>query len=161
MKRLLPLLPLLVFLSLGSVSYGQEIASKPVRDTDALIKDIADHKKTEDYSEFLTLLPKLTLFLSLQGPLPEGLPRGQKITLSEMEIKARTASIQNLKLIVVFTSKSNPKLGADYAEIEGREVLQMVLKSPGIDGLLVQSSGTAWVGVDKDKISDLLSELPN
>lgn len=161
MKRLLLLLSLLVSGSFGSVSYAQKIAERPPRDTDSLIKDIADHKKAKDYSEFLTLLPNLRLFLPLVGPLPEGIQRGQKITVQDgTEIKARTVSVKNLQLILVFTSATNPKLGADYAEIEGREALQMVLKSPGIDGLLVQSSGTAWVGIDRDKISDVLSNLP-
>ena len=134
--------------------------SRPARDADSLIKDIADHQKADDYSEFLTLLPNLRLFLPLVGPPPEDLPRGQKITVQDStEIRARTVSMQGLEYVLVFTSRSNPKLGTDYAEIEGREALQMVLKSPGIDGLLVQSSGTGWVGLDRDKISDLLSNL--
>src|SRR5688500_6990047 len=103
MKRLLLLLPLLVFGSFASVSYAQEISSKPVRNVDSLINDIADHGKAEDYSEFLTLLPNLRLFLSLAEPLPEGIPLGQKITVKDgMEIKVRTASVQSLKLLLVF-----------------------------------------------------------
>lgn len=159
MKRLLHSLLLLVFGSFGSVSHAQEIASR--RDIDSLIKDIADHQKAEDYSEFLTLLPNLRLFLPLTGPMPEGVPLGQKITLPhDTEIKGRIVSVKDLKLILVFTSRTNPKLGDDYGEIDGRDALQIVLKSRGIDGLLVQSSGTAWVGVDRDKISDVLSKLP-
>ena len=161
MKRLLLLLSLLVSGSFGSVSHAQKIAEKSPRDIDSLIKDIADHKKTKDYSEFLALLPNLRLFMPLVGPLPEGIQHGQKITVRQgMELTARTASVKNLQLVLVFTSSSNPELGAEYAEIEGREALQMVLKSPGIDGLLVQSSGTGWVGVDRDTISDVLSSLP-
>jgi hypothetical protein len=147
--------------SFGSVSYAQKIAAKPARDVDSLIKDIADNKNAKDYAEFLSLLPNLRLFLPLVGPLPEGFTRGQKITVQDgMEIKARTVSVQSLELILVFTSATNSKLGADYAEIEGREALQMVIKSRAIDGLLVQSSSTAWVAVERDKISDVLSTLP-
>jgi hypothetical protein len=164
MKRLLLLLPLLVFgsfTSFTSVNYAQEISSKPVRNVDSLINDIADYEKAEDYSELLTLLPNLSLFLSLAEPLPEGIPLGQKIEVKHgMVIKLRTASVQSLKLLPVFTSSTNPKLAKAYGEIEGREVLQMVVKMPDIDGLLVQSSGTAWVIVKRDKISDVLSKLP-
>ena len=133
-------------------------SSKPNRDINSLLHSIADHKRAEDYSEFFQLLPSLQLFLPLTTPLPNDLPRGEQFQVEAgVEIKAQTVSIKGLECVLVFTSENNPNLGDDYAGIEGREVLQMVLKLPNIDGLVVQSSGTGWVGLDKQKISYVLS----
>ncbi len=79
------------------------------RDVDSLIRDIADHQRPDDYSEFFRLLPELQLFLPLAGPLPESIPRGEKIVISAgTEIRARTASVQGLECVVVFTSADHP-----------------------------------------------------
>ena len=132
--------------------------SQSLRTVDALIRDIADHQRPEDYSEFFRLLPELQLFLPLAGPLPTSIPRGEKIVVSAgTEIRARTASIQGLECVLVFTSADHPNLGADYAGLDGREALQMVERIPNIGGLLVQSTGTGWVGLDRQKVTHVLS----
>jgi len=128
------------------------------RDVDTLIKDIADHQRPEDYSEFLRLLPRLRLYLPLVGPLPPGLPSGERFQVgADMQLHTRTASIGGQELALAFTSRAHPDLGSEYAEMEGAEALRMTLRVPGIEGLLVQSTGTGWVGLDKEKISFVLS----
>ena len=132
--------------------------SEAPRTIDALIRDIADHQRPEDYSEFLRLLPELQLFLPLAGPLPANIPRGEKFAVSAgTEILARTASIQGLECVLAFTSADHPNLGADYVGLDGREALQMVERLPKIGGLLVQSTGTGWVGLDRQKVTHILS----
>ena len=127
------------------------------RDIDALIKDIADHQRPEDYSEFLRLLPGLRLYLPLVGPLPPGLSGKTFRVSADMSIQTRTASMGAREFALVFTSRAHPNLGSEYAEMEGSEVLRMTLRIPGIEGLLVQSTGTGWVGLDREKISFVLS----
>lgn len=135
---------------------------RPARDPDTLIKELADHQKDEDYSEFFQLLPSLPLFLPLTAPLPSEFPRGQKIQVPEgANLTACTAIVQGMECVLVFTSRENPNLGPHYVEMEGRDVLQMVLKVASVDGLLVQSSGTGWVGLDKHQVSYVLSHQPN
>lgn len=132
--------------------------SQSPRTVDALIRDIADNQRPEDYSEFFRLLPELQLFLPLAGPLPASIPRGEKIVVSAgTEIRARTVSVQGLECVLVFTSADHPNLGSDYAGLDGREALQMVERIPNIDGLLVQSTGTGWVGLDRQKVTHVLS----
>lgn len=104
------------------------------------------------------MLPELQLFLPLAGPLPASIPRGEKIVVSAgTEIRARTVSVQGLECVLVFTSADHPNLGSDYAGLDGREALQMVERIPNIDGLLVQSTGTGWVGLDRQKVTHVLS----
>lgn len=132
--------------------------SQSPRDVDSLIRDIADHQRPDDYSEFFRLLPELQLFLPLASPLPESIPQGESIVISAgTEIRARTASVQGLECVVVFTSADHPNLGNDYAGVDGREALRMVGRIPNIGGLLVQSTGTGWVGLDRQKVAHVLS----
>ncbi len=147
----------------GTITIGMPGPSlSPARDPDTLIKDIADHQKEEDYSEFFQLLPSLRLFLPLTAPPPPDFPRGHKVQVpAESNINARTATVQGMECVLVFTSREHPNLGPDYIEMEGHDVLQMVLKVTSVDGLLVQSSGTGWVGLDKHQVSYMLSGKPN
>jgi hypothetical protein len=131
--------------------------SKGRRGIDFLIRDIADHQRPEDYAEFFRLLPELQLFLPIVGSLPAGIPRGDPIVIQAgTEINVRTASVQGLECVLVFTSSDHPNLGADHAGIEGREALRMVMRMPMV-GLLVQSRGTGWVGLDREKVADVFS----
>jgi hypothetical protein len=131
----------------------------PDRDVDTLIRDIADHQRAKDYSELFRVLPNLKLFLPLAGKLPTDLPRGGAFQVeAQHQLKAFTALVQGRTCVLVFTSRDNPNFGANYVEIIGDEVMHMVLKLSDVDGLLVQSTGTGWVGLDKQKISDLLSK---
>ena len=132
---------------------------KKKRTIDSLIRDIADHQRPDDYSEFFRRLPTLQLFIPIVGPLPASIPSGERIVIrAGMEIKARTALVQDLECVLAFTSNDNPNLGNDYAGIEGREALQMVLRIPNMGGLLVQSTGTG-VALDRQKVSHVLSMI--
>lgn len=143
----------------GTITIGMPGPSlRPARDLDTLIKDLADHQKEEDYAEFFQHLPGLRLFLPLTAPLPPGFPRGEKFQVPDgSNINARTATVQGMECVLVFTSRENPNLGPYYVEMEGHDVLQMVLKVDSVDGLLVQSSGTAWVGLDRQQVCYMLS----
>ena len=130
---------------------------KPSRDVDSLIKDIADHQRDKDYSELFTRLPTLRLFLPLAAPLPPDLPPGKALEVGpELTVQCRTTSVQGMDCVLTFTSATHPELGPHYAEIEGHEALAMVLKT-SVSGLLIQSSGTGWIGLDKKKIAHVLA----
>ena len=131
--------------------------SRVPRDVDSLIRDIADHQRQKDYSEFIHLLPGFRLFLPLAAPLPYGIPSGQEIIVRpEMKICMKTASVQGLECALAFTSASHPDLGSDYVGMDGREVLAVVDRLSGMDGLLVQSTGTAWVVLGRQNVADAL-----
>ncbi len=122
------------------------------------MRDIADHQRQEDYAEFFRLLPDLELFMSVVGPLPDNLSRGERIIIQPgTDIKVRTATLNGMEFLVAFTTSAHPNLGKDFAGVEGREALRMVTRSPNVGGLLVQSAGTGWVAFDRKKAADLLA----
>ena len=128
------------------------------RSLDDLIRDIADAQKPEDYAEFFKRLPQARLFMKLLGEVPATIPRGVKHQVRSGEtVSARTATVQGLEVVVLFTSNTDARLGAQYAEIELQEALHMVERTPALGGLLVQSTGTGWVGMDRAKVSHLLA----
>jgi len=130
----------------------------PQRSIDDLIRDVADHQKLGDYSELLARLPALTLYLKVLGKLPDHIPREQLYKVkSEDQISISVVSVKDLALALFFTSPDDPRLEANYAAIDGREAARMTLRVPDIDGLVVQSRGTGWVGLDRAKLLRLAS----
>jgi hypothetical protein len=68
------------------------------------------------------------------------------------------ASINGLKLVPLFTSESDERLSAGRFAIEGLEALSMALKAAGTDGVLFQNNRDSWVGVDKERIRQVLAQ---
>jgi len=135
--------------------------TKAPRDVNTLIRDIADHQKASDYEDLFRVFPDLSLFMSLVEAPPGAIPLGTKTKVKAgWNLQARSAHIQGRELFLLFTSHTHPKIGPHYAEITGRDALEMCSLAPTIGGLLLQSTGTGWVGLDRQKVLHLLSRLP-
>ncbi|MDR3457742.1 MAG: hypothetical protein P4N60_09875 [Verrucomicrobiae bacterium] len=133
---------------------------KAPRDIDTLIRDIADHQKALDYEELFRVLPGLSLFMSLVEAPPDAIPRGIKTEVKAgWNLKARSVHLQGHDLFLLFTSSTHPKIGPHFAGITGRDALEMCNRAPVMGGLLLQSTGTGWVGLDRQKVLYLLSQL--
>ena len=148
----------------GSIEVGIPGPDSPIdesergRDLDTLINDIADHNREDDLLELVSSLPMLPLYFSVAGPLPENLPIGKRIALEE-HLECRTASVQGLECALAFTTPTDPRLNVERIIIDGLEALRMVLKT-NLDGLLIQSSRTGWVVIQRKQIEQILSPQP-
>jgi len=128
------------------------------RDLDQLIFDIAEYQRNEDYEEFYARIMSHRFYLSLLSPVDSSVPRGERIVVrADSGMRTRCAEIQGLKLVLFFTTATDARLGEHYAEIEGSEALRMALRSDHTDGALFQNNRSSWVGLDKQKISHVLS----
>lgn len=130
--------------------------SEPGRDLDTLINDLADHNREDDFLELVSNLPGLPMYFSLVSPFPENLPRGKRIVIEDEHLECPTVSVQGLECALAFTSPTDPRLDTERLIIDGLEALWIVLKT-NLDGLLIQSSRTGWVVIQRKQIEQILS----
>ena len=137
---------------------GPDSPDQPARggDPDTLIKDIADHNREDDLLKLINELPRLPLYFPLAAPLPENMPHGKHTVVAGEHIKCQTASVHGLECALAFTAPADPGLNPERIMIEGLEACRMVLQT-NLDGLLIQSLGTAWVIIDRKRIEHILS----
>jgi hypothetical protein len=127
------------------------------QNVDELIRRIADHNRPADYVELYVLLPTLKLYFPVSPSAAQSLPKGRPFKVGQdADLRLQCAAVQGRRLAVLYTSPADERLGAHYAEIEGDEALRMALRMPDAEGLLIQARGTAWVGIEKQKIADVL-----
>jgi hypothetical protein len=134
--------------------------AKENRDINRLIHDIADHQRTADYRELLARLPKLTLYFPVSQAAAGNLPRGERIQVpSGSNIPLPAVTIDGRTHVLLYASKSDNRLDPGVAEIDGTEALRMVLRIPNSGGLVIQAEGTAWVGIERDKVAYVLQSV--
>ena len=125
---------------------------------DEVIHRTADHHRPADYRELWRLLPAAKLYFPVAQSAAEGLPRGVAIKVGrDSGLRLQRAAVQGRMLAVLYTSPFDERLGEHYAEIEGAEALRMALRMPDSDGLLIQAQGTAWIGIERGNIADVLA----
>lgn len=145
----------------GSIVVGIPGPDSPIdeyeraRDVNTLINEIADHNRQNDFLKLVNDLQTVRLFLPVVGSVPDHL-RGERITLKD-ELKFRTASVQGLECALAFTSSTDPRLGPERVMIDGLEAFQMVLQTT-LDGLLIQSTGTGWVIIQRQQIEQIFPQ---
>ncbi len=134
--------------------------SKPPRDINELIHEIADRKRPLDYDELFRRLPALKLYFPVSASAIDNLPRGTPLQVGkDSALRAATAAVNGKTFVLLYASRSDKRLGEHYAEIEGMEALRMVMRIASADGLAIQAEGTAWVAMDKKKIGSALGVL--
>jgi len=130
------------------------------RDIDRLIFEIAGHKREEDYQALFQAIKGKTFYCPLDPASAASIPKGAAyVTQAHDSLKIPfLASINGLKLVPLFTSEDDKRLAAGCFAIEGFEALSMALKAAGADGVLFQNNRDSWVGVDKERIRQVLAE---
>ncbi len=127
------------------------------RDVNKLIQEIADHNRSAAYAELFRRLPAIKLYFPVSQSAIQTLPKGKPVQVpKDSNLRLPNTVVKGRSFVVLYTSSSDNRLGEHYAEIQGAEALRMVMRIPDVDGLLIQAEGTAWVGIDKDKISHVL-----
>lgn len=110
---------------------------------DELVKKAADSKSDSDYNSFFQEVKDEELFFS--------------VSKNNEETTVPLALIgDDLRAVIFFTTQDDKRLNDNFGGIEWEKGLEMVLKMPDADGLVVQSSSDAWIAVKKNTIEELL-----
>jgi hypothetical protein len=116
---------------------------------DALVSQAASTNNSVDYDRLFAGLHRAKLFFNVTNEV-----KGTGIeALSTPLVDVGPG----LKAVVFFTKNNNGSLMRPFAGITWERALEMVIKMPDADGLIIQSSNLAWVGVDKQRAKALLS----
>ncbi|MDQ1920233.1 hypothetical protein [Massilia pseudoviolaceinigra] len=116
---------------------------------DALISKAAATKREGDYDEFFDSMEGIDVFFNVKPEFPDGSGR---METSTVEVASGSSAV------VFFISKKHPKIKAPFAGMPWKKALEMVIKMPDVDGMIVQGGDSAWIGLNKVKMHTLLSK---
>lgn len=68
---------------------------------------------------------------------------------------------ENINAFVVYTSSDDSRIGEFHGVIKWEEALSMLLQVSQVETLLVQSGGSAWIGISKERARKILEEKIN
>lgn len=71
------------------------------------------------------------------------------------KVKASTAKLPDGEMALFYTSRNDERVKSPYGGMSLREALQMSMANKGVDGILLQSSGSAWIAIKTDTIRNL------
>ncbi|RUL72505.1 SseB family protein [Dyella choica] len=120
-----------------------------IRKVDELVSLAAASNAMEDYDRLFAALEGAELFFNV----------------STEQAGAKSAPVSTplvtagpgLSAVLFFTSRDNVNLKKPYGGIVWEKALEMLVKMPQADGLIIQSRSKDWVGLDKEKARLLLS----
>lgn len=94
------------------------------------------------------------IFFKITSATPQ-LQNGPTTVAPGQEIKLQTAKLPDGPMALFYTTKDHPKLREGFAGLPLRAAINMVLKTPGVNGMLLQSDKDAWVVVMKEALVKL------
>jgi len=118
-----------------------------------LVSKAADTKATEDYDRLFVSLSGAELFFNINSTPDTNSGTPMPVSTPLVDIG------HGQKAVVLFTSKDNANLNKNFGGIEWKRALEMLLKMPQADGLILQNNESAWVGIDKQKATVLLESF--
>ena len=117
---------------------------------EALVSRAASSKTNSDYEELFLGLRGTELFFNVNS--------GGGANASPVSIPIVDAG-SGFRAVLFFTSNESEGLKKPFGGLVWEKVLEMVIKIPDADGLIIQNNETAWVGVDKMKAKNLLDAM--
>jgi hypothetical protein len=124
------------------------------RDLDTLIRDMADRQDPDDQAELFARLRSMRLVFPYTADQADELARAKR---EGGTVPIPSTTVYDREVAVSYASGAHPALGELRFELRAEEVMRMVLEMPGVDGLLIQSTGTGWLVISREKISKLLA----
>lgn len=127
------------------------------RQVEQLLESAARSKANDDYEKLFAGLKGVELFLNLSA-VPENdapLPDQTATPLSTPLVRVGNS----LRAIVLFTSKENPKLKKPFGGIRWQQALEMLVKMPAADGMVIEGASDYWVAIDKARAQFILSQV--
>lgn len=119
------------------------------RKVDELVSQAAASNVMEDYDRLFAALEGTELFFNVSTEQD-----GDKS--APVSTPLVTAG-PGLSAVLFFTSRDNANLKKPYGGIVWEKALEMLVKMPQADGLIIQSGGKDWIGLDKEKAKSLLA----
>lgn len=87
----------------------------------------------------------------------EGFQNKTIVASENLEIRMQFVTVQNTNFSLFYTTKENFNLKkGSIGGVPFLAAIEMVLKVPEVDGLLLQSDSNAWVAVKKQELENLL-----
>ncbi len=116
---------------------------------DRLIADFAKNnsRSKEDHIRFNNLFYHGEFYASIENK------EGQPLMISLMNTDGHN-------LALFYTKSDNSQLSQPFAGMSGKEILEMVIKMPDVDGVaLVSSIDEAWFGFEKQEIPEMIKVI--
>lgn len=124
-------------------------------DLDSFVIARASSQIADDFA--LSLLEN-EVFFSLDPDFAAGRSGSVRLA-SQHAIRFDFAEIAGKKLALFYTTKSDARLIDPVAGISFGEALRWVATAGSVDGLLLQSSGAAWIGLDMEAIRSAIARF--
>lgn len=120
---------------------------------DALLNSAIDKAATTktdaDYQSVFSLLEDQEVFFSIAHVDPA--------RTTPMQVPL--AKVGNgIRAVVFYISRQDGRLTEPHGGMPWKRALEMVLKIPDADGLLVQNLADAWISLKKEKVRELLQK---
>ena len=115
---------------------------------------VLDTKNWEHDANILETFLDSEIFFKITNPIQQQ-QNGPMTISAGQEIKMQTAKLPDGPMALFYTTKDNPKLKDGVAGLPLRAAINMVLRNPGVNGMLIQSDQDAWVAVKKDALEKL------
>ena len=122
-------------------------------DLDELVSQAASTQAWEDYERLFDALRGVELYFHVTVNNEDGENGIKRSPVSTPLVSAGPG----LDAVLLFTSRDNANLDKPYAGIVWERALEMLIGMPDADGLIIQSNGTGWVGLDRQGAQSLLS----
>lgn len=114
---------------------------------------------TKNWSNCAHLLKKFLndeIFFELDSKF-EAFQNKTVVASENLEIRMQFVTVQNSNFSLFYTTKENFNLKkGSIGGVPLIAAIEMILKVPEVDGLLLQSDSNAWVAVKKQELENLL-----
>jgi hypothetical protein len=116
--------------------------------TSKLLSDyIISHANSTEGSDFLLNFLKTELFFSIPETSTGAADSQMRIVIAKVELG---------KMAVFYTNRQDARLSNEFGGLPLVKAIEMVLKMPEADGLIIQSDDEAWFGADKNALKRLI-----
>jgi hypothetical protein len=121
-----------------------------LNEINALISKAVETKLKADYDAVYAAMKEAEVFFNVKPEFPDGTGRMETATIE---------AAPGFTAIVFFISKTHPNIQAPFAGITWKKAMEMVMKTPNVDGLVIQGGDSAWIGLNKNYMRTLLAAL--
>jgi hypothetical protein len=114
------------------------------KEIEALICLATDSKSDSDYSAVFKALKGKEVYVNVS-------------TSDSGSMSVPLALVgQNLKAAIFYTDRGDSRLQKNFGGMPWEKALEMVIKMPNADGLVIQGNTSAWIALEKQKVAELL-----
>jgi hypothetical protein len=110
---------------------------------------IISHADSNENSDFLLDFRDVELYFSMP---PQS---NEESSYAQSQLRIMIAEAALGKMAFFYTNKADSRLSDNFGGLPLLKAIEMVLKMPEADGLIIQSNDEAWFGADKNALKRL------